>query len=109
MDVGGGANAKQVQIGFEILNDHKDVKAIFVNIFGGIMKCDTIAEGIIQATQKVDIRVPVVVRLAGTNADKAFEMLDKFGKENKGKVNITVVKTFDGAATEVVKLAHSSK
>jgi succinyl-CoA synthetase beta subunit len=106
LDVGGGANAKQVQTGFEILNQHKDVKAIFVNIFGGIMKCDTIAEGIIQATQQVDIKVPVVVRLAGTNADKAFDMLDKFSKENKGKVNIKVVKTFDGAATEVVKLAQ---
>jgi succinyl-CoA synthetase beta subunit len=55
------------------------VKAIFVNIFGGIMKCDTIAEGVIAATKEVGLKVPLVVRLEGTNVDKGREMLDKSG------------------------------
>ena len=71
LDVGGGANAEQVKLAFEILNQHPQVKAIFINIFGGIMKCDTIAEGIIKAAKEVHVKVPIVVRLTGTNADKA--------------------------------------
>jgi succinyl-CoA synthetase beta subunit len=80
LDVGGGATTNQVKIGFEILSAHQKVKAIFVNIFGGIMKCDVIAEGIIQATGQVDVKVPIVVRLTGTNSDKAADMIDKFNE-----------------------------
>ena len=58
------------------------MKAIFVNIFGGIMKCDTIAEGIIKAAELVKVDVPIVVRLAGTNAEKAMKMIETFSKEN---------------------------
>jgi succinyl-CoA synthetase beta subunit len=69
-----------------------------VNIFGGIMKCDTIAQGIINAASQVKIDVPVVVRLTGTNADKAFILLDDFSKQAKGKVQIIVNPSFDSAA-----------
>lgn len=69
LDVGGSAKTEQVKTAFEILNGHPSVKGIFVNIFGGIMKCDTIAEGIITAAQQVNVKVPITVRLTGTNAD----------------------------------------
>lgn len=105
LDVGGGASTEQVKIGFEILNQHPKVKAIFVNIFGGIMKCDTIAQGIIDAANQVNITVPVVVRLTGTNADKAFVLLDDFSKKNKDKVNLIVNREFDSAASAVIEEA----
>lgn len=71
LDVGGGASTAQVKTGFEILSQHPKVKAIFVNIFGGIMKCDVIAQGVMEATKQVEVKVPIVVRLTGTNAEKA--------------------------------------
>ena len=76
LDVGGGATLAQVKRGFEILTSQKQVNAIFVNIFGGIMKCDVIAEGIIQATQQVKIDLPIVVRLTGTNSDLAADLIN---------------------------------
>jgi succinyl-CoA synthetase beta subunit len=79
LDVGGGATAEKVREAFKIITKDKKVKAIFVNIFGGIMKCDTIAEGVIAATKEVGLKVPLVVRLEGTNVDKGREMLDKSG------------------------------
>lgn len=75
LDVGGGANVEQVKTAFEILSSHPRVEAILINIFGGIMKCDTIAEGIIKAAELVDLKLPLVCRLTGTNADKANKML----------------------------------
>ena len=86
LDVGGGASTEQVRTGFEILSSHPKVKSILVNIFGGIMKCDTIAAGIVEAAQQVDLKVPVIVRLTGTNADIAQEMLGKFAEENKDRI-----------------------
>jgi succinyl-CoA synthetase beta subunit len=105
LDVGGGANTEQVKTGFSILSQHPKVKAIFVNIFGGIMKCDVIAQGIIDASNAVKVTVPIVVRLAGTNADKAFVLLDEFSKKNKDKVKLIVNKDFDSAASAVVREA----
>lgn len=105
LDVGGGANTEQVKTAFEILSQHPKVKAIFVNIFGGIMKCDTIAQGIINAASQVKIDVPVVVRLTGTNADKAFTLLDDFSKSGKGKVQLIVNPSFDSAAQNVIDQA----
>lgn len=105
LDVGGGANTEQVKTAFEILSQHPKVKAIFVNIFGGIMKCDTIAQGIINAASQVKIDVPVVVRLTGTNADKAFTLLDDFSKSAKGKVQLIVNPSFDSAAQNVIEQA----
>merc|ERR1711990_126804 len=69
LDVGGSANTEQVKTAFEILSGHPNVKGIFVNIFGGIMKCDTIAQGIISAAEQVKVTVPITVRLVGTNAN----------------------------------------
>ena len=75
LDVGGKANAETVAKGFEIILKNPNVKAIFVNIFGGIVRCDRIANGILEATKMVDVHVPVVVRLDGTNAQEASEIL----------------------------------
>ena len=75
LDVGGGANPDTVAKGFEIILSDPNVKSIFVNIFGGIVRCDRIANGILQATEKVEVNVPVIVRLDGTNAKEAAEIL----------------------------------
>jgi len=75
LDVGGAANAETVAKGFEIILRDPNVKSIFVNIFGGIVRCDRIANGILEATKLVDVHVPVVVRLDGTNAPEAAEIL----------------------------------
>jgi succinyl-CoA synthetase beta subunit len=79
LDVGGGANVTTVTNGFKIILSDPHVKAIFVNIFGGIVRCDRIANGIIEAAKNVKITVPLVVRLAGTNAEEAKEILLKSG------------------------------
>jgi succinyl-CoA synthetase beta subunit len=79
------------------------VRAVLVNIFGGIVRCDLIAEGVINAVKKVDVKVPVVVRLEGTNADKAREMLAKSG------LAITPATDLTDAARKVVALAKGKK
>ena len=79
LDVGGGASAEQVAEGFRIILSDPEVKAIFVNIFGGIMRCDFIAEGIITAAKEIEIDVPLIVRLAGTNVDLGKKMLSESG------------------------------
>jgi succinyl-CoA synthetase beta subunit len=76
LDVGGGASAETVENGFRILLSDPNVKAILINIFGGIVRCDRVAEGVIQARKNIEVNVPLVVRLAGTNADVAAEMLE---------------------------------
>lgn len=82
LDVGGGANPDTVAKGFELILQDKNVKSIFVNIFGGIVRCDRIANGILQATKKVDVNVPVIVRLDGTNADEAAKILESANIKN---------------------------
>jgi succinyl-CoA synthetase beta subunit len=79
LDVGGGANAEQVREAFKIILSDPNVKAILVNIFGGIMRCDIISEGIINAAREVDIQVPLVVRLEGTNVEKGRKMIMESG------------------------------
>jgi len=79
LDVGGGANATQVQKAFEILNTDPNVKAILVNIFGGIMRCDVIATGIINAAKEIGIRKPLVIRLQGTNVKEAKVLIESSG------------------------------
>ncbi len=79
LDVGGGANAETVESGFRILLSDPSVKAILINIFGGIVRCDRVAEGVIQARRNIDVTVPIVVRLAGTNADIAAHILQNSG------------------------------
>ena len=97
LDVGGSANAQTVAKGFEIILKNPKVKAIFVNIFGGIVRCDRIANGILEATKLTDVNVPVVVRLDGTNAPEAAEIL-----KNANISNIIVATDLgDGAAKAV--------
>jgi len=79
LDVGGGANVEQITNAFKIILKDKKVKAILVNIFGGIMKCDNIAKGIVEAAKNVSINVPIVVRLEGTNVDEGKKILESSG------------------------------
>lgn len=97
LDVGGSANAQTVAKGFEIILKNPNVKAIFVNIFGGIVRCDRIANGILEATKLVDVHVPVVVRLDGTNAPEAAEILKNANIPNV----IAATDLADGAAKAV--------
>ena len=100
LDVGGGANPQTVAKGFEIILKDKNVKAIFVNIFGGIVQCDRVANGIIEATKITSVDVPVVVRLDGTNAEKAKEIL-----KGAGIKNLIAAETLRDGAKKVVAAA----
>lgn len=97
LDVGGTANAETVAKGFEIILKNPNVKAIFVNIFGGIVRCDRIANGILEATKLVDVNVPVIVRLDGTNAAEAAVILENANIDNV----IAATDLGDGAAKAV--------
>ncbi len=77
LDVGGGANAQTVEAGFRIILKDPNVKAILINIFGGIVRCDRVANGVVEAAKKVDINVPLIVRLQGTNAEEGQKILDE--------------------------------
>ena len=100
LDVGGGANPTTVAKGFEIILKDKNVKAIFVNIFGGIVQCDRVANGIIEATKITSVEVPVVVRLDGTNAEKAKEIL-----KGAGIKNLIAAENLKDGAQKVVSVA----
>jgi succinyl-CoA synthetase beta subunit len=102
LDVGGGATPEQVTQAFKMILSDKHVSAIFVNIFGGIMKCDTIAKGIISAAKEVGIEVPLVVRLEGTNVELGREMLSKSG------LNIITGVDMKECAAKVVQAAENS-
>lgn len=95
-DVGGGANAEKVAAAFKIIMKDPAVKGILVNIFGGIMKCDVIAEGVIQAVKETNLAVPLVVRLEGTNVDQGKAILAKSG------MNIIPADDLDDAAKKIV-------
>ncbi|ECC0461940.1 ADP-forming succinate--CoA ligase subunit beta [Campylobacter coli] len=82
LDVGGGASAETVAKAFEIILRDKNVKVIFINIFGGIVRCDRIANGILEATKNVEVNIPIVVRLDGTNAAEAKAILDSSNLKN---------------------------
>jgi succinyl-CoA synthetase beta subunit len=97
LDVGGGASTEAVTNAFRILISDEDVKAVLINIFGGIVRCDRVAEGIIEAARQVDIKVPLVVRLQGTNAKEAREMLEA------SDLSLAVADAFDEAAKKVVE------
>jgi succinyl-CoA synthetase beta subunit len=79
LDVGGGASAETVEAGFRIIMKDPHVKAVLINIFGGIVRCDRVANGVVQAAKNVQVGVPIVIRLAGTNAELAAEILKKSG------------------------------
>jgi succinyl-CoA synthetase beta subunit len=97
LDVGGGANEKQVEEAFKILTSDPKVKALLVNIFGGIMQCDIIAKGIINAAKNVKISIPLVVRLEGTNVDKGNKLLKDSG------IAIITAQDLDQAAEKAVR------
>ncbi|MCZ6674963.1 MAG: ADP-forming succinate--CoA ligase subunit beta [Verrucomicrobia bacterium] len=98
LDVGGGANAEQVTAAFKIILSDPKVKGILVNIFGGIMKCDIIAEGIIEAAKKVEITVPLVVRLEGTNVELGKQLLTESG------LDLVSADSLSDAAEKIVNL-----
>jgi len=100
LDVGGGANVETVKNGFRIILSDPNVKAVLINIFGGIVRCDRIANGIIEAVKVLDLNVPVVVRLAGTNADVAKELLAN------SDVSLISADSFEDAAQKVVEAAR---
>jgi succinyl-CoA synthetase beta subunit len=103
LDVGGGATSERVTAAFELILSNERVRAVLVNIFGGIVRCDIIADGIIKAVTKVGVKVPVVVRLEGTNAEAARDMLAKSG------LTITPAEDLTDAARKVVALAKKGK
>ena len=96
LDVGGSANVDQIKAAFEIITADPAVKAILVNIFGGIMKCDIIAEGIVQASRDLELKVPVVVRLEGTNVEKGQQILKESG------LDLITANDLDDAAEKAV-------
>jgi succinyl-CoA synthetase beta subunit len=79
LDVGGGANKEMVKNAFRILMDDYDVKAVFINIFGGILRCDVLAEGVVEAVKTVNVNVPIVIRMEGTNVEKGRKILENSG------------------------------
>ena len=97
LDVGGAANADTIKNGFKIILKDKNVKAVLINIFGGIVRCDRVANGVVEAVNELGLKVPVVVRLEGTNAIKAKDIL------SKSNVKIIPANDLKDAATKVVK------
>ena len=79
LDVGGGASADQIENGFRILQSDENVKAILINIFGGILRCDRLANGVVQAAEKVGLQVPVIIRMEGTNLEEGQKILADSG------------------------------
>jgi succinyl-CoA synthetase beta subunit len=99
LDVGGGANAEQIKNAFRILMMDKNVKAVLINIFGGILRCDVLAAGVIAAVKELGVPVPIVIRMEGTNVDEGKRMLRESG------LNFTTADSMGEAATTVVELA----
>lgn len=100
LDVGGGANTEQIRNAFRILLSDKSVKAVLINIFGGILRCDTLATGVVTAAKELDIKIPIVVRMEGTNVELGQQILKDSG------FNFTVANGMKDAAEKVVGLAQ---
>ena len=99
LDVGGGANAEQIKNAFRILMADKNVKAVLINIFGGILRCDVLAQGVIAAVTELGVRVPIVVRMEGTNVEEGKRML------RESTLSFTTADSMGEAAEKVVALA----
>jgi succinyl-CoA synthetase beta subunit len=99
LDVGGGANAEQIRNAFKILMSDRNVKAVLINIFGGILRCDVLAQGVIAAVKELGVPVPIVIRMEGTNVDEGKRLLKESG------MNFTTADSMGEAATKVVQLA----
>ena len=102
LDVGGGANAEQIRNAFKILLADKNVRAVLINIFGGILRCDVLAEGVIAAVRELRVAVPIVIRMEGTNVEEGKRMLHESG------LNFTTADGMGDAAEKVVRLAVTS-
>jgi succinyl-CoA synthetase beta subunit len=98
LDVGGGANADQIKNAFRILMSDTSVKAVLINIFGGILRCDVLAQGVIAAVKDLGVPVPIVIRMEGTNVDLGKQLLRESG------LNFTTADSMDDAAAKVVRL-----
>lgn len=103
LDVGGGANVERIANAFRIMMSDKNVEAVLINIFGGIVRCDRVANGIIQALETVEVHLPLIVRLDGTNAELAADILDK------SDLKFIVAKTFNDAANKVAAVVKTLK
>ena len=99
LDVGGGANAEQIRHAFKILMSDKNVRAVLINIFGGILRCDVLAQGVIAAVKELGVPVPIVIRMEGTNVDEGKRLL------RESRMNFTTADSMEEAATTVVRLA----
>src|SRR5437588_4279683 len=99
LDVGGGANAEQIRNAFKILMSDRNVKAVLINIFGGILRCDVLAQGVIGAVKELGVRVPIVIRMEGTNVEEGKRLLEQ------SRMNFTTADSMDEAAKRVVQLA----
>ena len=97
LDVGGGASAETVENGFKIILSDPNVKAVLINIFGGIVRCDRVATGVVEAAKKISVKVPMIVRLAGTNAEEAAKILKQSG------LKFLIANSFQEAAQRVVE------
>src|SRR6202047_2426149 len=103
LDVGGGASEEQVKNAFRILLSDPNVKAVFVNIFGGILRCDVLANGVVKAARELQFKVPVVIRMEGTNVEQGQEILRNSG------LNFTIAADMKDGAEKVVKLAGGAR
>jgi succinyl-CoA synthetase beta subunit len=101
LDVGGGASAEMVENGFRIILSDPNVKAVLINIFGGILRCDVLAQGIVEAAKKVEVKVPVVIRMEGTNVEKGREILQQSG------LNLIVATDLNDAAQKIAAIVKS--
>ena len=99
LDVGGGTTAAKVAEAFKIIVSDKKIKAILVNIFGGIVRCDLIAEGVISAIKEVDIKVPIVIRLEGTNVEEGKKLI------KDSNLDVAAANNLEEAAVKAVQLA----
>ncbi|HEY4684056.1 MAG TPA: ADP-forming succinate--CoA ligase subunit beta [Candidatus Acidoferrales bacterium] len=103
LDVGGGASAEQVKHAFQILMADPNVRGVFINIFGGILRCDVLATGVVEAARELQVKVPIVVRMEGTNVEKGQEILRTSG------LNFTVATGMKDGAEKVVRLAGGAR
>ena len=97
LDVGGGASKEKVTAAFKLILSDKNVKGILINIFGGIMRCDVLAQGVIDAVKETNLNVPLVVRLAGTNYEKGKKLLDE------SNLKILSANDLNDAAKKIIK------
>jgi len=103
LDVGGGANADQIKSAFKILTSDKEVRGVFVNVFGGILRCDVLATGVVNAARELQMKLPVVVRMEGTNVEQGRQILRDSG------LNFTIAEDMKDGAEKAVRLAGGAR